>query len=177
MDNDWDFLGTLDAIKTRLNPEIWHVKYMSHPGIGWNIKTILPEISIANDNMKLIIMAWINMCAQFSTIVTWTDVTYDWEGNKILNWQTIWIKDGYDIIEGHDIDNNLVLRLTKANPGQEPIILKLIDNLKWQIAQCTNNANIKELEDLLEITESLLTQTSDAVSRAKRNKIKVIDCE
>lgn len=173
---DWDFLGVLDVIKNGTNPEIWHVRNGTHPGIGWNIKTVIPKSQFCTDDNKYIILSWLKLCVDFVMTVTWTDAAYDWNGNLLPEWQTIWVKDGFDVVPKDPAITGInSLKLITSTNGVEPAIESVIDNLRDQLVQSNNKADIDELTELLDIAETMLLQTSESDIIARRKNIKVID--
>jgi len=171
---EWDFLGALDVIKNGINPEIWHVRNSSHPGIGWSIKTVIPKPQFAGIESRQVIEGWVTVCAEHPTFVTWTDDAYDWEGNLLKEWQTMWVRDGYDV-DQQEHNDSVVYKLVTAVKGREPALELVIDRIRSQLAQSNDEANTAELTELLEIAEAMLTQTSDSDSRMRRKKLKVVD--
>ena len=173
---DWDFVGTLDIVKNGTNPEIWHVRNNTHPGIGWSIKTVIPKLQFCQNAQKDLVYGWANLCAKHVTMVTWTDAAYDWDGNNLNEWQTMWVRDGFDVIPADTVTAGIKdLKLVTVTKGREPAIESIIDNLRAQLAQSNNVSEQDELTELLEIAEAMLTQTSDSASKTRRKNMKVVD--
>jgi hypothetical protein len=172
---NWDFKGVYDIIKNKRNPEFWHTTNSSHPGIGWNIKTVIPKNEFATNDIKCIIHDWEDLCVIHSTLVTWCDAAFDWDGNKLNEWQTIWIRAGYDVIL-EDVQGEGIHRFKIVNyiPGQEPILASIVDNLKLQLGRTMDKMEEEEYTNLLEIIE-VLVQSNEYDVQEKRKNIKVID--
>ena len=170
------YCGALDVIKNSTNPEIWHVRNNTHPGIGWSIKTVIPKPEYSAKESRDLIYGWVNLCAKHINHVTWTDAAYDWDGNNLDEWQTMWVRDGFDVIPSDTVTGGIPdLKLITAVKGVEPAIESVIDNLRSQLAQSNNASEQAELTELLEIAEALLTQTSDTASKTRRKNMKVVD--
>ena len=109
-------------------------------------------------------------------MVTWTDAAYDWDGNNLNEWQTMWVRDGFDVIPADTVTAGIKdLKLVTVTKGREPAIESIIDNLRAQLAQSNNASEQDELTELLEIAEAMLTQTSDSASKTRRKNMKVVD--
>ena len=175
MSDDWDFNGTLATIQDLPNPELWHVKNKTHAGIGWSIKTVIPKPAYADDSTSDIVHHWSLLCAFNAHLVTWTDAAYDWEGNSLEEWQTIWVKDGWDVILKKDKDGNLDHEIVPFERGTALLMENVIDSLRSRMASSYDANEQAELDQLIDLAEALIKQPSEQDVAALRKKIQVVD--
>lgn len=174
MNKTIDFIGVLDVIKNLKNPEIWHVSNSTHPGIGWSIKSVMPFHEVAEPSMIRICDMWTMLSNIHPNIVKLTNKSFDWNGNELIGWKTIWIRDGLDIKITLD-DNKLPkYEIITFQNGSRSVIKNIIDKLQEQIANSNNDEKI-ELESLLDICETIISQVSEFDSQNMRKNFKVID--
>lgn len=173
--SDWDFTGVMDVISNGTNPEFLHARNGSHPGIGWSIKTVIPKPRYAGIDSRGIIEGWSMMCALHPMLVTWSDDAYDWAGNHLEEWQTMWVRDGWDVLRDDASEDVPVFKLVTAAKNREPAIESIVDDLRAQLVQSTDASVISELTDLLEVAEAMLSQASEQDSKAMRNNLRFVD--
>lgn len=175
-EEDWDFRGVLGVIRDGTNPEIWHMRNGTHPGVGWSIKTVIPRPQTAGIDSRGIITGWSMICARYPMSVTWTDDSYDWAGNHLPEWQTMWVRDGFDVVSDEVLDDGTtVYTLIKAEDASERAVAAIIDQLRDQLAASTSEELTQELAELLEVAEAMVTKTSDVESKAKRKRLRVVE--
>ena len=175
MQTPTDFLGVIETLTNTQNPEIWHAENMSHPGIAWVLKTVVPKVEFINDDNFEIINLWTVICAAHPNIVTTTPEAYDWDGHLLEEWSTIWIINSWDIEVSSDLDRTLSYKICKFEKGVAKQAESLIDSIGHQLAQLTNIDEQEELLELLEACEALSSYTTDQDSDTIRKKFKVID--
>ena len=88
----------LDTIQEAINPEIYHFRYGTHPGRKYYIKTIIPGPNIINDDTYVFWQFWETLANRYPRVVRLIDHAFDWQGNKIEHWWTIWLEERIDII-------------------------------------------------------------------------------
>jgi hypothetical protein len=176
MNDEWDFSGALNVIKSGINPEMWHAKNGSHPGFGWNIKTVIPKPIYASIDSRNIIASWNIVCAQYPDIIKITDESYDWAGNNLIEWQTVWIKEGFDIVNDTPTNNaNPLYKTIMSTINSKTDMKNIIDTIRSQMLKSTDEQLKQELSELLEIAEVIESQTSEQVSKNNRKNLKVLD--
>ncbi len=173
--NNFDFKGVYAIISKNKNPEFWHAYNNTHPGPEWSIKTIIPKPEFADDNIKYILYGWVDLYIKHPTLVTWTKEAFDWNGNNLAEWQTIWIKNGYDVIrENTKCEGKQGFKLTTLTFGKDEVLESIVDNLKLQIDKTMDKTDEEEYTKLLEIVEAMLSNNEHEIQE-KRKNIKVVE--
>lgn len=175
MTTDLDFTGALEAISQLDNPEIWHVRCGTHPGIGWSIKTIIPSHNIAEDSLLRICDMWAVIAAMHPETVVITKQALDWNGSVITDWKTIWIRDDMDVLLSFNESKTPVYEITSAQSGYRNTARTIIDNLTRQLANSSEPETVEELGVLLDIAETIGSQVSDFDSQKMRSGIHIVD--
>lgn len=166
----------LETIQEATNPEIYHFRRGSHPGQKYYIKTIIPGPTILNDDTYVFWQFWETLAGKYPRIIKLIDHAYDWYGNSIADWWTIWLEERIDItwtwsrtdgIDFHLIDYDLGLKYS----GQRAlnIIKDDIDRLSPEDLVC--------LEQIQEIADFLKSYTTERLAEQNRKKFKVIENE
>lgn len=169
----FDLTDVIETIDSLPNPEQWHVKMATHPGVGWSIKTIIPSHEIAEDGMIRICDLWSMIGQTHCDLVNVTDHAYDWSGNLIDGWNTIWIRDGWDVNVTCDGGSPPAYEILPFQESSKVIAQGVLDMLSHQLAQ--SNTDRQDLETLADVCEALISQVSETDSQIKRKNIKVID--
>jgi hypothetical protein len=175
MTTNLDFTGALDAISELCNPEIWHVRYSTHPGIGWSIKTVIPSHDIADDSVLRICDMWSMVSAMHPEIVTITKQAFDWNGSMIKDWKTVWVTDGSDVSISFNESKTPIYEITTIQDGYRNTASMIVDNLSDQLANSNEPGITKELGELLDIAEAIGSQVSEFDSQKLRSGIHIVD--
>lgn len=170
----FDLSGVYETINDLPNPEQWHAKLSTHPGAEWNIKTIIPNHSIAETNVVRICDLWMMLHQLHPELVTITDKAVDWHGNLINGWQTIWTKDGWDIRIKHKGNGLPTYEIVPFQESSKLIAKDVLDMIPEQLAQ-SNESDRQGLEILTEICDTIVSQVSELDSQMMRKNLKVID--
>jgi hypothetical protein len=180
MINTWvdifDDVPILEKISGLINPEIHHFNGGTHPGdVRWSIKTIIPGELIINDQTKDILILWQTILYYHPTKVSIIERAYDWNGNIIDGWWTVFLDQTIDIIVTDY--GTYEWDVVDFNTGMKVFASKQIDKLK----SLQHSGQIKSGEvysdQMLDILEFLKTYTSDENSKLKRNNLRILDCE
>lgn len=164
----------LDTIEGSSNPEIYHAQYGFHPGHRWYIKTILPGPKILNDDTYPLFSFFQALQSRHGKIVRLMDHAFDWKGNVIKDWWTLWINEKIDIDWTYSRENGFDYEIIDNDVGLKKSAAKIVD---W-INEDLDTRHAKNLpvsyERLNEITEFLQTFTTEHRSNLNRSKLKVI---
>jgi hypothetical protein len=166
--------SVLQTIQDSINPEIYHFRYGTHPGQKYYIKTIVPGPRIINDDTYVFWQFWETLANRYPRLVKLIDYAFDWHGNHIPHWWTIWLEERIDItwtwsrrdgIDFHLIDYDLGLKYS----GKKAVSLfeDNIDRLSPEDQVC--------LDQLKEIADFLYNYTSERQAESNRKKFTVID--
>lgn len=165
--------AALDTIEGSTNPEIHHYRRGSHPGIKYYIKTILPGPYIINKDTAPIWKFWNELSCVHPRLIKLIECAYDWEGNSINGWWTIWLENRIDIqwtfLKTSVIDYKIV---------EYEIGLKLSAETAVDTLNSITNRHSEDdhacYEKLKDISLFLSTYTSDDMAERKRKKFMVI---
>jgi hypothetical protein len=169
-------MGPEDAISTvegYRNPEIHHYHHGSHPGSTWHIKTILPGPTVLNDDTHVLFSFWRRLQENHPNLVLLGKQAYDWQGNLIPSWWTIWLDEKVDIIWSWSRENGFEYEFVDFEIGLKAsatLISSMIGGDDSRLST-RKSASYKRLH---EIAEFLRTYTTDKQSRAKRANLRVI---
>ena len=166
--------ATLETIKGSKNPEIHHYHYGHHPGPKWYIKTILPGPKILNEQTMPLFAAWRSLANKMPSAIRLTDIAFDWQGDNLHGWWTIWLNNDIDIVWTWDKNLGLTSKIVEFDYGLKENItciehLVPVDNIDRQ----DTNENVS-YQTLREIIDFLGSYTSDKQSQLNRNKLKVL---
>ena len=173
---DVNLQSVLDIIHDGTNPEIHHFRNGTHPGTRYYIKTIIPGPRIINDDTYVFWQFWETITGRYPRIIKLVDRAYDWQGNIIEHWWTIWIEERVDIlwswsrtngIDFHLIDYDLGLKYSGTNALE--LFAGSVDRLSPEDQLC--------FDQLAEIAEFLKSWTSDMRAEQNRKKLTVIENE
>jgi hypothetical protein len=84
--------GIVEFLKTAVHPEIHHFRAGSHPGLGWWLKTVFPH-----DDFYQYGRSWEIFASIHPDLVCIGETAYDWTGNQILGWGSVWVADDHDV--------------------------------------------------------------------------------
>ena len=93
---EFDLSGTIETLHAHVNPEVWHYQRGTHPGLGWHIKSVLPNGTYhpAAENLY---DQWHRMAHRNPAAVRITPTALDWNGSVIQGFSTIWLADANDV--------------------------------------------------------------------------------
>jgi hypothetical protein len=100
-----NFDGVWEILDNSIPPEICHYRQGHHPGVGWWLKTVVPN----SDPIELL-KVWQALAAKHHGLISISAWAYDWQEALIPNCSTIWIRDGADIeLRCQDLDITYVI--------------------------------------------------------------------
>ena len=171
---DREIKATLDTIKGSKNPEIHHFNYGSHPGIKFYIKTILPGPIILNDNTHKIWKFWKDLSIQHSKLIILVERAYDWQGNRLRGWWTIWLNQKIDIIWSYSEENGFDYNIVDYEIGLKHSADK---SLSWfdTLTDRHHPDDILCYEQLEEVASFLKSYTSEKSANLHRTNLKVLE--
>ncbi len=175
MQTTFDYIGVIETLVATDNPEIWHADNLTHPGLSWSIKTIIPKPEFADNDTVNIVQFWHKLASTKFNLVKITHDTFNWTGNLLPQWDTIWIKRGWDIEISSSTDGTLYHKVCSSSKTSAQIAETLIDNIGKQLAKLENIEEREELLDLIEACEVMLSMTTDYESARMRSNFRVID--
>lgn len=171
----FDFSGVLEALEGLPNPEQWHVKMSTHPGIGWSIKTVMPSKEIADPDMVRICDLWTMLGMLYPDMITITDTACDWTGEPIEGWSTIWLADGWDVrITNDGIRGLPSYEISTPEVGIRSRAKEIVDIIQSRLAH-SSDADRDSLETLIEACNALISQVSEIDSQVMRKNIRILD--
>jgi len=166
--------ATLDTIQGSNNPEIHHYHYGTHPGVRFYIKTILPGPIILNNDTYKIWKFWKDLEKKHSELIKLVKRAYDWQGNKLLGWWTIWLDQRIDIVWNYSADTGFDYNMVDYEIGLK---LSADKSLSWFDA-LTNRLHPDDkvcYRQLEEVADFLKSYTSDELAKKNRKILKVLD--
>jgi len=163
----------LNTIEGSTNPEIYHFHRGSHPGIKYYIKTIMPGPYILNDNTAPIWRFWTELSNVHPRLIKLVDIAYDWEGNVIAGWWTIWIENRIDIRWVYEENTVVDYHLVEYDVGLKLSAEDAIETLDYISNRHTADDHAC-YEKLKEISVFLRTYTSDNIADRNRKKFTVV---
>lgn len=168
---------TLDTIESSDNPEIYHARNLVHPGRRWRIKTILPGPKILNDDTHPLFFFWQAIQGRHTHLVRLTSKAYDWKGNLLLDWWTVWCDERIDISWSYSREDGFSFEILDYDNALKQSADKLHD---W-ITEDLDTRHINHLpvsyKKLRIIADFLKTYTSEKQSIKNRLKLRVIENE
>jgi len=165
--------AALDTIEGSTNPEIYHYRRGSHPGIKYYIKTILPGPYILNENTAAIWKFWNELSCVHPRLIKLIDRAYDWEGELISGWWTIWLENRIDI-QWNFLNNSIIdYKILEFEIGLKLSAETAIDTLTT-ITNRHTDEDTACYEKLKDISVFLGTYTSDDMAERNRKKFMVI---
>lgn len=174
MQKQFDYTGVVDALINNDNPEIWHADNLSHPGLAWSIKTVIPKPEFADNDTVDIIQLYHKIAETKYNFVKITPEAFNWSGNSLEQWDTVWVKRGWDV-EIVDKNGTLDYNVCSSTKTSTDIAKSLIDSISKQLAKLDTIEDREELLDLIEACEVLFSMTSDYESKKLRSNFRVID--
>lgn len=168
--------NTLYTIKDLKNPEIHHYHRGKHPGIKWYIKTIMPGPKILNNDTYVLYNLWKYLESRFPKLVKLVDCAYDWQGELIPSWYTIWLNEKIDIRVSWNRANGFSWDIVEYDLGLNASAkdaLELMDN-SFTAARHSKQSTVC-YNELCNILEYLKTWTSDKKAKANRQNLRIID--
>ena len=166
--------ATLDTIQGSNNPEIHHYHRGSHPGVSFYIKTILPGPIILNNNTYKIWKFWKELEKEHPELIKLVERAYDWQGNKLIGWWTIWLNQKVDIIWNYTDHTGFSYKIVDYELGLK---LSADKSLSW-FDTLTDRLQPDDkvcYSQLKEVADFLKSYTSDDLAKKNRTKLKVID--
>lgn len=174
MKNPFDYVGVTETLTNCDNPEIWQADNLSHPGLIWSIKTVIPKPEFADNDTVDIIQLYHSAAEIKHNFVKITPDAFNWNGDKLPEWDTVWVKRGWDIeISNHN--GVLVSEIVNSTKTTVEIAKSLIDSISKQLAKLDKIEDREELLDMIEACEILTSTTSDYESKKLRSNFRVID--
>ena len=174
MQKQFDYTGVIETLISGDNPEIWHADNLTHPGLAWSIKTVIPKPEHADNDTVDIIQLYHKIAETKYNFVRILPEAFDWNGNRLNEWDTVWVKRGWDIdfVEENGVMTYNIVSSTKTATD---IAKSLIDSISTQLAKLETIEAREELLDLIEACEILSSMTSDYESKKLRSNFRVID--
>ena len=168
---------TLDTIEGSQNPEIYHAQRGVHPGQRWWIKTIIPGSKILNDDTHPLFLFWHALQGRNPRLIRITNKAFDWNGNLIENWCTVWCDIKIDVDWTYSRLNGFEYEIVDYDIG----IKKSAEKLKEWI---NADLDIRQIDQrpvsydrLQEIAEFLRTFTAESRSQKNRSMLRVLENE
>jgi len=87
-----NFDGVWDQLEQTIPPEISHYHHAVHPGLGWWLKTAVP-----NEDTLGLLVVWDSISRAHPGLIHISDVAYDWKGQSIHNVSSIWLRESADV--------------------------------------------------------------------------------
>lgn len=171
-----DLKGVLDTVQLGTNPEIYHFRRGSHPGLKYYIKTIIPGPRIINDDTYVFWQFWETLATKYPRIVKLVDQAYDWHGDIILGWQTIWLEERIDISWSWSRTEGIDFHLIDYDIGIKNSGKKIIDSLDSDLDRLSPEDQLC-FDQIKEITDFLQSYTTDRLAELNRKNFKVIEDE
>lgn len=175
MQKTFDYVGVIETLTATDNPEIWHADNLTHPGLSWSIRTVIPKIEFVDNDTVNIVQFWHKLAETAFNFVKITPEAFNWSGNLLPQWDTIWLKRGWDIEISELADGTLYYTVCNANTTSAKIAETLIDSIGKQLAKLENIEDREELLDLIEACEAMASLTTDYESDKLRSNFRVID--
>jgi hypothetical protein len=174
MQNQFDYTGVTDTLIAGDNPEIWHADNLTHPGLAWSIKTVIPKPEYADNDTVDIVQLYHRIAEAKYNFVKITPEAFNWNGDVLTEWDTVWVKRGWDI-EFVELDDSLTYNIVSSAKTSTDIAKSLIDSISKQLAKLDTIEEREQLLDLIEACEILSSMTSDYESKKLRSNFRVID--
>jgi hypothetical protein len=167
----------LDTVEGSSNPEVFHAQNGFHPGRRWSIKTIIPGPKILNDDTHPLFLFFQAIQSRHPKIVKLTDKAFDWKGNLIPYWFTIWIEEKVDIHWTYSRADGFDYEIIDYDIGMKNSAARIQSWINEDLdTRHTGHLPIS-YERLHEIVEFLGTYTTEHRSQHNRSKLKVLHNE
>ncbi len=166
---------TLHTITGSKNPEIYHYQRGSHPGVKWYIKTIIPGYGMLTDDSYPLWAMWRFLTEHYPHLIKIINSAYDWQGNLLTGWWTIWLDQRIDIRVKWSKEDGFDWKLVDYEDG-----LKLsAEDISSMISTLFDDRHTEQetlqFKQLNYILDFLRTYTTDKRSKENRKKLKVIE--
>lgn len=169
--------AALNTILDSKNPEIHHYHRGSHPGARWYIKTILPGPLLLTDATRFLFSTWKCIGEKHRNLVRITETAYDWQGDVLHGWWTIWLDNGiditWDISAGMDM-NHVIIDIDMG------LKISATEARNWMDSNLINRQSgdhCISYDRLCEITDFLSTYTSEKRSQENRRNLRILDTD
>lgn len=168
---DFTLSGVLGVIETGVPPEIMHFRKGTHPGKNWWLKTVVP---LQQDTR--ITSIWMHISRMHPALVLLTPTAYDWYGEIISGFQSVWIKENLDLellVKKRIFDYNIVSFAEGFNnSGQK--LQKIVESHQATMPHlCSDD----EWSELSTVTEFMSAWTTDAQARQKRKTLRKLELD
>lgn len=163
-------LEILEALRNskKINPEVWHARNYIHPGYQWNIKTIIPSKKIIDLSAKFITDLWDKIEKNHPGVIQITDFAYDWDGQIIKNWRTIWLNKHIDIICNY---SSVTYEIISYDEGLKKSAIEYKQYINSNFDPGQYSILLLQYNDIL---DALLLHTSDDIAKQNRKKWNII---
>ena len=174
MQKQFDYTGVTETLIAGDNPEIWHADNLTHPGLAWSIKTVIPKPEHADNDTVDIVQLYHRVADAQYNFVKISPEAFNWNGDRLEDWDTVWVKRGWDV-EFVEKNNVMTYSIVSSAKTSTDIAKSLIDSISKQLAKLDNIEEREELLDLIEACEIRSSMTSDYESKKLRSNFRVID--
>lgn len=169
--------AALNTILDSKNPEIHHYHRDSHPGARWYIKTILPGPFLLTNTTDVLFSTWKRISEKHRNLVRIVDSAYDWQGDILPGWWTIWLDASIDIT--WDINDGTEMHhvIVDIDTGLK---ISAVETRKWMDSNLINRQSgdhSLSYDRLCEITDFLATHTSEKRSQENRRNLRILDTD
>lgn len=168
---------TLDTILGSKNPEIHHHQNGSHPGIKWYIKTIIPSYELLNNDTYQLWILWKYLSEHFPNLIKITNIAYNWNGDLIPRWWTIWLDQKIDIRVNWSNENGFTWKMVDFDIGLKISAYEIEQLFENNFNDRLSNIDKAHYKQLHYILEFLRTYTNDKRSKDNRKHLRVIEYE
>ena len=129
---------------------------------------------MVNDDTYVFWQFWETLAKRYPRIIKLVDCAYDWAGNTIEDWWTIWLEERIDVvwswsrtdgIDFHLIDYDIGLKYSGKKAMS--VLSDSIDRLSPEDSVCFNQ--------LQEISDFLFAYTSERMAEVNRKKLHIIE--
>lgn len=167
----------LNTILDSKNPEIHHYHRGSHPGARWYIKTILPGPALLTNTSDILFSTWKRISEKHRNLVRIVDSAYDWQGDVLPGWYTIWLDNGIDITWGIEHGSEMHYVIVDIDTGLK---ISAAESRKWMDSNLMNRQSgdhSLSYDRLREITDFLETHTSEKRSQENRRNLRILETD
>lgn len=163
-----NFDGVWEILDSSIPPEITHYRQGHHPGVGWWLKTVVPN----SDSLDLLRL-WMALSQKHSGLIAITSWAYDWQENVIANCSSIWIREGTDVDlrVKHQEYTYVIYPFDDATNSWGTRLRRQLNSYR---AKMPNNFDKGSWHNLLQVANLLKQWTTERQAQVKRKAWKVV---
>jgi hypothetical protein len=165
----FDFSNLEPYFQEGIPTEISHFRNKTHPGVGWWLKTVIPNRMVEPELFGF----WKVISNRVPYLVRIVDQAWDWNGEVIQGGASIWVKTGKDVaLEFKDDELGYAVQDYGDSMNAWGTILSQILVENHDLDDPDQDSNLKNIQA---ITDFMSKWTTDSQAANRRKNFKVVE--